>query len=271
MDRQAQSTRRVGRGGCAAAVLVVCLLWPRVSLGQSGEALQGPRAAPAPTGAVEARPLGAPKRGTPPAARTGGAPESRGWVSQTSLMLALVLGVAGVGLTVFKSAVGKKLLSIGPSRSPAGLMEILGRYPIGRGSTLVLLKLDRRILLLSQSTSGKLGLGTGLTTLCEIEDPDEIASILVKIRDADGDSMSERFRSMLTRFDREMPDDGASDRRVRTASGVDRAEIWDDARVNIPVVDVTRFPSAPDAGSAAGSLRRRLAAFKWPGGEGQGA
>ena len=38
----------------------------------------------------------------------------------------------------------------------------------------------------------------------EITDPEEVASILVKSRDAEGDTMSERFRSLLTRFDRGM-------------------------------------------------------------------
>jgi hypothetical protein len=89
-------------------------------------------------------------------------------------------------------------------RSPAGLLEILGRYPVGSGSTLVLLKLDRRVLLLSQQRSGRVGLrsgAAGFTPLCEVTDPDEVASILAKARDAEGESISARFRTLLTSFE----------------------------------------------------------------------
>ena len=83
------------------------------------------------------------------------------------------------------------------------------------------------------------GGAASLTTLCEIRDPEEVASILVKTRDAEGDSMAERFRGLLTRFDRGMdvPDDG------------------------IPVVDLTRREPGPVS-----SLRRRLDSLRRKGG-----
>jgi hypothetical protein len=146
-------------------------------------------------------------------------------------------------------------------RAPAGIMEILGRYPVGRGATLVLLKLDRRILLLSQSAGGRFGAGAGFQTLCDITDAEEVASILVKAREADGDSMSERFRSILGRFDRSMDAaDEATGRKVSTSPSGDRVELWDE-RNPIPVVDLTRQPGPPDQ-SAASSLRRRLASMR---------
>ncbi len=83
-------------------------------------------------------------------------------------------------------------------RSPSGLLQVLGRYPVGRGQTLVLLKLDRRILLVCQSVGAK---GGGMRTLCEVTDPDEVASLLLHAADAEGRSLSSRFRDMVSGFD----------------------------------------------------------------------
>lgn len=207
---------------------------------------------------------------TPTSAR-GGAADS-GWMGKTTVSLASVLGLAVAGaaaLRVISRRNGGLRSSLGAGgKSPAGIMEVLGRYPVGRGATLVLLKLDRRILLLSQTALGKLGLGSSFTPLCEITDPDEVASILVKTRDADGESMSERFRSMLGAFDRTMPaDEPPTGRRIQSGPGGDRAEIWDESRTDIPVVDLTRRAEGSTVaatGTAATTLRRRLAAIRWP-------
>jgi flagellar biogenesis protein FliO len=222
---------------------------------------------PAPNDA-EARPLIAPPGSSRAAAAAGATPraETRGWLLQTGLSLGAVVGLAvGAGWVVRKLA--KRQGGLGSSlgaggRAPAGILEILGRYPVGRGSTLILLKLDRRILLLSQTSGGRFG-GGGFSTLAELTDPEEVASILVKSRDQDGDSMAERFRSMLGRFDQSHDDaeTAATGRRSQTSAAGDTAEVWDTARGTIPVVDLTRQPNPADhAGSA--SLRRRLAALR---------
>jgi hypothetical protein len=128
----------------------------------------------------------------------------------------------------------------------------------------VLLKLDRRVLLLSQTSGGRLG-GTGFATLAEITDPEEVASILVKARDDEGDSMAERFRSMLSRYDRDLsaePEGPEQGRRVQGSPGGDSTEVWDTARGSIPVVDLTRQPGPAEHAGAAGSLRRRLASLR---------
>lgn len=214
--------------------------------------------------------------GAAPAGAADAGAAGKPWFGRTMLALGGVLALALVsGAIARRLARGQGGLraSLGAGgRAPAGIMEILGRYPVGRGSTLVLLKLDRRVLLLSQSAGGRLGAGAGMSTLCEITDPEEVASILVKSRDADGDSMSERFRSMLARFDRGM--DGGEEpersaRSVRVGPGGDRAELWDGSRQQIPIVDLTRQPGAPEQIGAAGMLRRRLASFSRSAGEGR--
>src|SRR5690606_3585685 len=118
-----------------------------------------------------------------------------------------VLVVIFVGAGVFKRVVSKSpslAASMGAGgKSPAGIIEIIGRYPFGRGGSLVLLRLDRRVLLLSQSSSssGRGALRSGaasLSTLCEITAPDEVASILAKARDDEGESLAARFQSLLS-------------------------------------------------------------------------
>jgi hypothetical protein len=151
--------------------------------------------------------------------------------------LALIAGVVLRSVAQRQSGLRAALGAGG--KSPAGVLEVLGRYPVARGATLVLLKLDRRVLLLSQTAGGRLGWtggsgGAAFSTLCEVIDPDEVASILVKTRDADGESMAERFRTLLTGFDRGMD--------APSAGGV-----------GIPVVDLTRREAGPVS-----ALRRRL-------------
>ncbi len=55
-------------------------------------------------------------------------------------------------------------------RAPSGIVQILGRYPVSRGQMLVLMKLDRRVLLLSQTSAG-------FATPIQITDSDDLASI----------------------------------------------------------------------------------------------
>jgi flagellar biogenesis protein FliO len=138
----------------------------------------------------------------PKAASTGGG------AIRTVLSLGLVLGLIALAGAVFKRFLAPRLglaASLGGAgRSPAGLLEILGRYPVGSGGALVLLKLDRRILLLSQQRAGRVGLrsgGGGFTPLCEITEPEELASILAKAREASGESISSKFRSLLGKFE----------------------------------------------------------------------
>jgi len=124
-----------------------------------------------------------------------------GWW-KTAGAMAIVIGLM-LGLwAIFKRWAlnhgGFGALSTGRNRAPAGLLEILGRYPVSRGQTLMLLKLDRRVLLVSQSSSAR---STSMTTLCEMTDPEEVASILLRAADADGRSMASRFSHLISGFE----------------------------------------------------------------------
>lgn len=121
---------------------------------------------------------------------------------QVSLALAIVIGlIVGIGVVVRKVAArgGGLLGAIGPGgRSPSGVIEVLGRFPLARGMTLVLLKLDRRVLLVSMGLGRA---GGSMQTLCEISDPDEVASLLLRTRDEAGESIARQFAGLLQRED----------------------------------------------------------------------
>lgn len=125
-----------------------------------------------------------------------------GHMIQTVLTLGGVVAailLAGAGVRWLARAKGGLLADLGAGgRAPAGVLEVLGRYPVARGSTLVLLKLDRRILLTCQTQGRKLG-GPSMSTLCEITDPEEVASLLMKTREEEGDSLAKKFQSILTK------------------------------------------------------------------------
>jgi len=85
-------------------------------------------------------------------------------------------------------------------KAPAGLVEVLARYPISSGMTLVVLRFDRRVLLLSHAGGArrKRALGGGaMQTLCELDQAEDVASILAKVRDDSGDSIAASFERTL--------------------------------------------------------------------------
>jgi flagellar biogenesis protein FliO len=75
---------------------------------------------------------------------------------------------------------------------PSGVVEILARYPVARGHHLVLLKLGRRILLLHQGSSG-------MSTLTDIADPEEVAGLLARVSAGSRGGARRAFASVLRR------------------------------------------------------------------------
>ncbi len=146
----------------------------------------------------ESRPLAGPRAVSttrPPAAPGDGS------LLTTGLALAGVVGaILVIGLIVRRAAQGRGGLmsQLGPGgRAPAGVLEVLGRYPVARGASLVLLKLDRRILLVSQTQTRRSGVT--MSTLAELTEPEEVASLLIKTREEEGASMARRFQEILSR------------------------------------------------------------------------
>jgi flagellar biogenesis protein FliO len=141
------------------------------------------------------------------------------WRTALSLGGVLALIVAGGGLLRrWARSSGSLAASAGAGgRSPAGIIEILGRYPIARGQTLLLIKIERRVLLACQTASGR-GSAGGVSVLTQIDDPDEVASILLKSRDSEGEALARRFEATLRAFDERMDAPG----QARAASAAER-------------------------------------------------
>jgi flagellar biogenesis protein FliO len=177
-----------------------------------------------------------------PIVRTGG-----------SLFFVLVLIVALAALAkkvaVKRGGLAGQLGAGG--RAPEGLLEVLGRYPLTRGQTLILLKVDSRVLLLSQTTPRIRGGVGALTTLCEITDPEEVASILVKAGEHAGESKTAKFTALLQKFDRthaDLPDHTeieSSGRRIQQTVAGDRSEMLDDQAMPAPAAAGIYQPPAP--------------------------
>lgn len=287
-------------GACRLAAAAVLLL-----LGASAACADEPASAPAdhapgpivPESRLadpERRPLGAPRTTlTTPGTGADHRPDASPGLWRTAVSLGFVLSLAVLAATIARRlsrAKGTGLAAaLGPGGpAPAGVLEVLGRYPIARGQTLILLRAQSRVLLLAQSSAAGLGRGGAgaVTTLCEFQSADEVASILAAIREADGESLTARFRTLLSRFDRHdsladadpaphSPAEGAAPAPNRRCIAVspdgDRAEVWDDLAggqppAAAPALHLVREPATAAIAAAPGdpvaSLQRRLDRFR---------
>lgn len=151
-----------------------------------------------------------------------------GGTLRTVLSLGFVIALALAAGLAMKKVAGTRgglLSALGPGGpSPSGVLEILGRYPVGAGQTLVLLRLDRRVLLVHQST----GRGGQMRVLSEVVDSDEIASILLKTREERDEAVQAGFREAMHRLETDFSgiEDGSSRVRISNVEG-DRAELLD--------------------------------------------
>ena len=156
------------------------------------------------------RPLG-PRPSSKPAASVGANQSAAAalWDNQfirtgasLGLVLMLIVVLAAIAKRVSAKSGGLAAAMGAGGKAPAGLLEVLGRYPLSRGQTLILLKLDSRVLLLAQ-TQPRIRGGVGsLTTLCEVTGAEDVASILVKTGEHEGNAAASKFSALLHAFDR---------------------------------------------------------------------
>ncbi len=207
-------TRGISTTRACAAAFALGLLFAPVR----AAAADAPRAPLVPAVDTESRPLpGAPQgnAGNTPAS----GPDSRAaagaggeWadLAGVALPLALVVGLVLLCAAVLKRAAGSRgglvsALAGGPA--PAGLVQVLGRYPVARGQALVLLKVDRRVLLLSHTVGGGRAGSGGFATLAQFTDAEDVASILARADEADdaargaGRTANARFHAALRVFE----------------------------------------------------------------------
>jgi flagellar biogenesis protein FliO len=131
----------------------------------------------------ESRALGRPRgsAGLRNAGAGGSADGARGLDARVSEIFRVgwALGAVVALLLVVRIVLRRLGGPLAGGRRPSGVLEILARYPVARGQQLVLLKLCGRVVLLHQTK-------TGMTTLSELSDPDEVAALLGRVGSADG-------------------------------------------------------------------------------------
>ena len=125
------------------------------------------------------------------------------WV-RTAVALAGVVALALVVAWVFTSAAranGGLMSKLGAGgRAPSGVVEVLARYPVGKGQTLVLFKIDRRVLVVSQNVGKN---GPSMSVLTEVTDAESVASLIAKTSAGLQESSVEKFRRTLHKADRD--------------------------------------------------------------------
>jgi len=191
-------------------------------------------------------------------------------------MLQTILALGGILLLIFGLATLYKRLAqskgglvgaIGAGgTAPSGLVEVLGRYPVSGKMTLVVMRFDRRILLLSHAGGGRGKNATlgAMTTLCELDRPEDVASVLLKVRDLEGDSIAQSFARTLREADE------SQDQYLEEADfGTEQPRVRMPSRRRQPVQVVTNdagdraeFGTMTESEAAAGVLRKRLAAMR---------
>lgn len=201
--------------GLACGVFATCVVLTAaphvVGMGPVSPAGTGEAEVHAAPDATPVPPSESRRLGQPPARSGSGAderasaPSNNGWLVRSMVGLGVVLGLALllrilIGNMSARSGSIRAQLGAG-GRAPSGLLEVLARYPVSRAQTLVLLRVDRRVLLLSQGAGG-------FRPLSEITDAESVASIISQADDDAGESMTARFNDLLRQVER---GDGADD------------------------------------------------------------
>ncbi len=193
---------------------------------------------------------------------TGEAKSNQLGISKTLGALMVVVGLMLVLVMAFRwvsARNGGLIASLGPSgRAPSGVLEILARYPIARTQRLVLLRVGQRVILCCQTNGAKAAAGA-MTTLTELSDPEEVASILRMIRDQDGSSNRTAFKNALKDAGGQPEQSNDETKSVLSYESAQGDTVqWQDERVNIPVQ--SSFSAKVDP--SVGRLRARLAAMR---------
>lgn len=142
----------------------------------------------------------------------------RNEVTRVGGALSVVLGV----LLLCRLFLKRAAMTMRGAGRPSGVIEILSRYPVGRGQQLVLIKLARRIVLAHLS-------GSTMRAISELTDPDEVAGLLARMEAGASERAASRFRAVLNEFATEQATgaDPRSPRRARRSLPMGDAEIVD--------------------------------------------
>ncbi|MEM7626417.1 MAG: flagellar biosynthetic protein FliO [Planctomycetota bacterium] len=137
---------------------------------------------------IEQTPLGAsPDR---MGAGSGLSEPNGGWVLSTCAALGVVIGLILAARWVYTKMGGK----VATRSSPA--VEVLSRTTVAPKNHVLLLRVGRRVLVVGDS-------GSGLRTLANLDDPEEIASVLQSVTSQQPTSVTKSFNGLVARFNGE--------------------------------------------------------------------
>ncbi len=223
------------------------------------------------------RPLGAPRERTQPLASSADTTERS---AIPSGMTRTILSLAGVLFVIFALAhLAKRVAKSSGSltaklgaggEAPSGLVEILGRYPIAPKLTLVVMRFDRRILLLEHAhgSRGRRSSSGSMRTLTELTDPEDVASVVRKVQSASPSSHARQFERTLRQLgettDQEIQRELLSAQRSSPAPGVHVQSVRraPSAVMTNDEGDRAELTGAFDAPAAGEVLKRRLGAMR---------
>jgi len=153
---------------------------------------------------LERRPLGAPPSSpvAVDAGETSSSTRRLGWqMNELVRVCGALIAVIGIMLLI-RLFLARAGLATSRAVRPSGVVEVLGRFPVARGQTLLLLKFARRVILVQQN-------GQTMTTLSEVTDQNEVAALIARVEAGTSGASSAKFRSMLRHF--EQAHDGVPD------------------------------------------------------------
>lgn len=161
-----------------------------------------------PINAVERRSLGRPTK-IPDEPRSNNKLGLGGskWFFQTIGALAAVFVAILFARAILSRALGRSAVS-----KSSALLEVLARVNVSPRLQILLIRTGKRVLLVGESSSG-------LRTLADIQDPEEVAGLLAATAADQSNSISRNFNQLLSRFNGEY-----GDKQRRLEEGSDAAE-----------------------------------------------
>ena len=146
-----------------------------------------PQGDPTPPQDTEQAPLGAPAAEQ---RSLGDAQSGGGWILSTMAALGLVIGLILAARWAVVRFGGKVIAR------PSQAVEVLSRTPVAPKNHVLLLRVGRRVLVVGDSS-------TGLRTLADLDDPEEVAALLQSVESGRPASVSRGFQDLIGRFNRE--------------------------------------------------------------------
>jgi len=111
----------------------------------------------------------------------------RGWALSTLAALGVVIGLI-FGARWLYTKMGGAVVA-----RPSPVIEVLSRTPVAPKNHVLLLRVGQRVLVVGDSSSG-------LSTLADVTDPEEVATLLQSVSTHSDRSVTKSFNSLVSRF-----------------------------------------------------------------------